>query len=192
MEDQATATDQTMPPGFRDIVDQLPHAHPENVTHKQVSGTKLLAMHYTDEFAPVGYDPIAYMIREALFHIHKNWGRAGQRPVYGFGIMYHYMIDRLGQGYRTQPENLLTWNATYANAIDIACCFHLGEGQSPSDAQLHTMQVYLDFMCHHRPDFPAGQHDVWGHGELTQYGNATSCPGLMLPHVRSYRATGRV
>lgn len=179
-----------MPPALVDIVDKLPHANLGNEQWKSVAGTRILAIHYTDETVHPGYNELAYMIGEARYHIQKDWNPP--HHVYGFGIMYHYMISYTGVLYRTQPENLLTWNATNANGIDIACCLHLGQGQQPSQAQLNTLQAYLDWMCFHRPDFPAGQKDVWGHGELVQYGNSTDCPGLVLPHVQNYRKTGHV
>lgn len=50
-------------------------------------------------------------------------------------------------------------------------------GQVPTAAQLASLHALLTWLCYHRPEMPAGRADVFGHGELVQYGNETHCPG---------------
>jgi hypothetical protein len=176
------------------IVDKLPRRpdHPYWRT-RRLKDIKRIVVHYDAVKVPpqagciAGYDPLARYIDQARYHINRNWNDSGGPPISGFGLMYHYRISSDGRIWRTQPEELVTWHARNANFSGLAVCCDLGEGQTPTTAQLKSLRDLLDWLCYHRPDIPAGRGDVWGHGELTSEGNRTACPGALLAWVQAYR-----
>jgi N-acetyl-anhydromuramyl-L-alanine amidase AmpD len=101
--------------------------------------------------------------------------------------MYHYRISADGHIWQTQPEDVMLWHARHANYAGLSICCDLGPDQSPPPAQLDGLRTLLDYLCFHRPDFPASRQDVYGHGELTSAGNHTPCPGALLGWVKEYR-----
>jgi hypothetical protein len=181
---------------FTDITEQLPRdpEHPsyELRTPEEMRRANILAVHYDAERADWPYDPVERYKRQARYHMSKDWN-PGPGVARGFGLMYHYRISPDGRLWRTQPEALVTWNANNANDLVIAVCADLGQGQKPTYEQVQTLQKFLDAMCYERPDLPGiRQGSIWGHGELRQFRNDTSCPGLLGPYVQRYRATGKL
>ncbi len=176
-------------PDIRNISTNLPTANLGNMSTRRLQQIALIVVHYDAQWRPDKYDPIARYKAQALYHIQKNWGRNPLKPIRGFGLMYHYRISGDGQIWQTQPEDLITWQANNANPYALGICCDCGENQEPTEAQLVSLYNLLEYMCFERPDFPAGRRDVWGHGELTKYGNATKCPGRFLPYVQRYRTT---
>jgi len=177
-----------------DIIDKLPSKpHDPNRRTRPLGAITKIVVHYDAVHVPpaedcaIAYDPVARYIAQANYHIGKNWNEGPGPAVHGFGLMYHYRISSDGRIWRTQPEELVTWHAHAANYHGLAICCDLGPGQSPTDAQLGGLSSLLDHSCFHRPEIPAGRHDVWGHGELTAAGNHTPCPGDLLPWVQAYR-----
>lgn len=183
-----------MPLEFTDITDRLPRntAHPSYSMRPSLGGLDILSEHYDAERVEWPYDPVARYIRQARFHMSKDWD-PGPGITRGFGLMYHYRISPDGRIWRTQPELLNLWNSSNANSRVIAVCLDLGPGQQPTYEQLASLQRFNDWMCHERPDLPGiVQARVWGHGELRQFGNDTSCPGALGPFVKRYRETGQL
>src|SRR5438270_11270528 len=160
-----------------DIIDKLPRKPDDpNWTTRPLSAVTRIVVHYDAVRVPpskngkLGYDPMQRYIEQARYHIQKNWNEGSGPAVHGFGLMYHYRVSADGKLWRTQPEELMTWHARAANYSGLAVCCDLGPGQQPLDAQLEGLRSILDWLCHHRPDIPAGQADVWGHGELKKAG----------------------
>jgi hypothetical protein len=177
-----------------DVIDKLPSKpHDPNRHTRPVGVINKIVVHYDAVRVPpprgssIGYDPVERYIAQAKYHISKNWNEGSGPPVYGFGLMYHYRVSADGRVWRTQPDELVTWHARAANYRGLAVCCDLGAGQVPTKAQLGGLSDLLDLLCYHRPDFPAGRRDVWGHGELTAEGNRTPCPGKLLEWVQAFR-----
>ena len=176
-----------MPPTIIDIASQLPSANEGSKRARNLYDIRLIAVHYDAVYRPdTPYDALARYASQARYHISKNWGTP-TRPVRGFGLMYHYRIAGDGTIYRTQPEALITWHAREANNIALGVCLDCGERQKPTPAQLEALRNLLDWLCHDRPDIRATYNNVYGHKELTEYGNKTLCPGEVLPYAVAYR-----
>ncbi|MEO5953479.1 MAG: peptidoglycan recognition family protein [Chloroflexia bacterium] len=185
------------PPTITNIIADLPRK-PDSPTYKTrpISAITRIVVHYdavpipppTKQDPTSTYNPIHRYIDQAKYHIARNWNDGPAGPIVkGFGLMYHYRVSADGQIYQTQPENAILWHARAANPISLAICCDLGPNQTPSDAQLVALFTLLNYLCYHRPDFPASRKDVYGHGELKQQGNRTNCPGDILSFVQSYR-----
>lgn len=176
-------------PNMTDIIEQLPRSPESRYWRtRPLRAITRIVVHYDAVRVPAGeYDPIARYKAQARYHMKRNWNEGGGPPVYGFGLMYHYRVSADGRIWCTQPETLLTWHAHSANYAGLAICCDLGPGQEPTHAQLCALRELLDWLCHHRPDIPAGRPDVWGHGELAREGNKTACPGLLRKWVQEYR-----
>ena len=117
--------------------------------------------------------------------------------IYKYGcqrIPYHFWRQETAAGGMLAWCNHLseiTWHARNANPVAIGCAF-VGnyDTQEPDAQMLQDLQELLDYLCG-MLNLP--HSCVYGHGELTEYGNSTSCPGSkLLVHVRNYRQTGRV
>lgn len=175
-------------PDIRDIKSRLPHANTGSMQFRELGTIKRIAVHYDDEPRGAVYDPFERYVSQANFHINKVWGRDERgRPIYGFGLMYHYKISGDGRIWATQPEELITWHVTEANPDTLGICLDCGEYQQPTKAQLDSLVALLDWLCYERPDMPVGYENVWGHGELREFGNSTACPGPFLPWAIAYR-----
>jgi hypothetical protein len=175
-------------PTIRDIRQLMPSANGGWKEYRELRHIRLIVVHYDAQWRPGKYDAVERLKAQARYHIGKVWGYdRKRRPIYGFGLMYHYSITGDGQVLWTQPEELVTWQARNANPYALGIKCDLGDGQEPTLAQLASLKEVLDWLCYHRPDIPAGRKDVWGHSELTQYGNSTKCPGALLPYVQRYR-----
>jgi N-acetyl-anhydromuramyl-L-alanine amidase AmpD len=107
--------------------------------------------------------------------------------------MYHYKIDRQGGIYQTRELTDSVWAVSNANDIAINICVD-GDltKQDPTVAQLKSLKELLHSLCNEHPEFPAGQKNVFGHGELTAYQNSTACPGRLLKYVIEFRDTGDI
>lgn len=173
---------------------------PRNTTYPLVkewatrppAAVSLVAVHYdASPLRPaLPYDAPARYAAEARAHIAAQWpaGSGYHAPT----IAYHAKIDGEGVYYQLNDVEEITWNANDANGQDYAVCLDLGQGQDVLPAQAVTLQRTLDALCLDCAALPVQQSEVYGHGELTWLGNATSCPGAALPYVQRYRATGSV
>ena len=149
---------------------------------RPISAIDMLAVHWDGgPIIPEGYDPVEYYRTEARFHIRKDWGGGS----FGYGLMYHGKIDRRGRAYLTRPFTHVAWHASLANERSVAVCVDATDGQEANDAQLAALDRVVEEW---RGMFGLRRGMVWGHGELTQYDNATTCPGPRLTaYVRAYR-----
>ncbi|MEO8288606.1 MAG: peptidoglycan recognition family protein [Chloroflexota bacterium] len=171
-----------------DVIDKLPRKPGDrNWRTRPLDAITKIVVHYDAVRAPAAYDPVKRYIEQARYHIGKNWNEGSGPAVRGFGLMYHYRVSSDGRIWRTQPDELITWHARAANYHGLAVCCDLGPGQITTKPQTRALAALLDHLCYHRPDFPAGRRDVWGHGELTAAGNHTPCPGGLLDFVQAYR-----
>src|SRR4051812_24896410 len=95
---------------INDIRQQLPHANPRNAERRLLSEVRTGIWHYDAVHAPDSYDPLSRYRDEAHYHIGKVWGYdSAGRPLYGFGIMYHYKVDRWGGIWLLNDPDLVTW-----------------------------------------------------------------------------------
>lgn len=170
-----------------DIRGVLPQAHPELREYRPLRAITQIVVHYDEVWAPEKYDPIERYKGQARYHIGKNWGSNGEY-IPGFGLMYHYRVNRRGEVFWTQPLEVITWHARAANYSGLAVACDLGGNQEPSEEQLQGLHNLLEWLCYHRPDFPATRKDVWGHCEVKT--NATACPGRLLSWVQRFRKGG--
>ncbi len=175
-------------PNIISLLGRLPTARPELQKFREVGQITRLAVHWDDQYRPVKYNALTRYIDQARYHIDKVWGvDPANQPIKGFGLMYAYKIAGDGQIYQVQDEGLITWSVRNANPITLSVCCDCGTGQVPTQAQLAALHSLLMWLCYHRPEIPACRKDVYGHGELVQYGNDTTCPGSFLPHIVAFR-----
>jgi N-acetyl-anhydromuramyl-L-alanine amidase AmpD len=120
------------------------------------------------------------------FHQQKNWCSAAS-PCYAPHITYHYYIESNGLLYLCNYHWESSWHASRANDTSLGICLQgdLDKTQ-PTPQQIASLRWLLDEL---RTDYRIERGRIFGHGELTAYGNDTSCPGrYLLPFVRAYRA----
>ena len=171
---------------FIDVRTQLPRAPWNDAPPRRLLDIEFLVIHWdgTGTIAD-GYDPIARYRWEAQYHIDKDWGSGS----HGGGLMYAIKIDRNGQAYTCRNATDVLWHATAANIPGYAICLDATVDSPPTSAQLAGLKRVIEAK---RREFGLDYGAVYGHGELTQYGNSTACPGPdALQWVRDYRA-GRV
>ncbi len=162
--------------------------NPQYRRMRGASTVRLRAVHYDDQPRPEGaYDPVARYTDQANYHIAKDWDVPN--GVRGFGLMYQFRVSGDGRIWQTQPIELITWSVTNANPFTVSTCLDCGQNQQPTQEQLTSLlwllDVYLPTVCPNAP-----KRATYGHGELTQYGNSTSCPGAVLSWVKDYRKGG--
>jgi hypothetical protein len=179
-----------VPEWVRDISGELPREHAENAEYRTLEEISTGIWHYDAVHAPDEYDPVERYRKQAEYHIGKVWGYDKKgRPLYGFGLMYHVRVSRKGEVFLANDFTLVTWQARGANHRGLGVCADLGPGQEPTKEQVEGMRRVSDWLSYERPDIPHLTRPNWfGHGELRNDGNATDCPGRLLPHVQSYRA----
>lgn len=171
-----------------DICDQLAVAtwnpHPTR-KWKQI---QLIVVHWDGGPAPIPerYDPVEYYQWEARLHIARNWANPGEKPIYGYGLMYHLKISRDGRRWIVRPDTDEVWAAMGANPIGYMICVDANPQSPPTADQKASLREALD-EARRASGLPRSA--VWGHGELVQYGNAgNECPGDELRElVREYR-----
>jgi hypothetical protein len=180
-----------------DLRRRLPH----NTTYprarawdrRPLEAISIVAVHYDAiPLRPIGrYDAVARYVAEARDHIAKDWGNGWHAPTIAYLLKIDGQPDDdLATVYVLNDVEEATWNANDANGIDVAVCVDLGQGQEPFRSQLATLQRVLDVFDQDTPELPCSHSETYGHGELTDFGNATSCPGALLPYVQRYRETG--
>lgn len=117
------------------------------------------------------------------FHTTGNYFDGENAP----HIAYHYYIENSGLIVLCNHTWEQSWHATRANRIALGVCVNGDlDKRAPTTAQRLALTWLLDALC---VAFGLAQSKVFGHGELTQYGNSTACPGsFLLPLVKQYRA----
>lgn len=139
-----------------------------------MSAIRLIVVHWDGVgYIRDGYDPLARYRWLAEYHISVNWGTA-DKPAYGSTLMYHEKIDRAGTLYLCRDPQYILWHARRANDVAYAINLDATIESAPTPAQHKTLLWRLDQLCQ---QFGLGRGDVFGHGELREYGNSTVCPG---------------
>lgn len=167
---------------IRDIVPLLPVA-PWNLCPKRAtSRIEMIVVHWDGPKGPVqGYDPLSWYQWEARYHIAKDWGDGA----HGYGLMYHECMSRDARVWLTRPATHEVWAATGANPIAYNLKADSGANYQATGEQLATLPRRLDAL---REQYGVRRDQVFGHGELTDYGNQTECPGpALLDAIRQYR-----
>jgi hypothetical protein len=174
-------------PQVLDISKSLPTAPSHQLDIRTASNIGMLVVHWDgDAPIPDDYDPYTRCVWEARYHIAKNWASTGEPPAYGYGLMYSEVIARDGRVFITRPVEHVVWAQCLANRIGYAIKVDASKVSPPTDAQKRSLRCRLDACC---VEFSLGNGDVFGHGELTAYGNSTECCGPdLLALVRDYRA----
>lgn len=161
---------------------------PENyLTYRQTWQIEMIALHWMGG-APVaeGYDVLERLASIAQYHIDKDWEPIAPGITAGHGIMYHWYIARDGGVWKTRDYEEICWHASGANDISVAICVECTEGQDPTEAQKAALLRLLE---RERLALKITRSAVRGHGELTEYGNSTACPGGPLTaFLGCYRA----
>lgn len=173
---------------FTDLRYALPRRPENHLSYRSLDAIEFLVIHWDGGARiPETYDPVAYYVNEADYHIRKTWGWANDgQPYYGHGLMYHIKIDRAGRAYLTRNADEVLWHASGANEEGYAICVDCTDGQPPTAAQMATLRKVIE---RKRLEFKLTHERVRGHGELVEYGNSTACPGeVLLDWLRRYRA----
>lgn len=169
-------------PTVTDIISLLPVAPWNPRPRRSVRGITKIVGHWDGGVPiPTGYNPISYYKIEAFGHIALDWGGGS----HGYGLMYHEVISRDGRVWITREPEDEVWAQTRANPFSYAIKLDATVGQDPTTVQLESFRQRIDF---NRGRFQVSQDEVHGHGELTQYGNQTQCPGkVAMTVIRDYR-----
>jgi hypothetical protein len=156
---------------------------------RRSQGISRVAHHYpAGPPRPEGpHDEVARLRGWAQYHVNTVWGYTNGQPIHAPTLAYHLFNAGSGTIYVCNDLEDVTYHANNANGIAVGVLHDVGEGQEPNAAQLAAAQDVSDAL-----NWLLGLSHAnhWGHGELTQYGNSTACPGLMQRHVRRYRETG--
>jgi hypothetical protein len=176
-------------PAVHDIAGALPVAPWNSHPTREASAITTVVVHWDGGpvTLPPAYDPVAYYKSEAFGHIAKNWAKPPE-IARGYGLMYHEKISRDGHAWLTRPDTDVVWAASGANPFSYNICVDACEFSPPTVEQRSVLRMRLDAL---RVKHSLTRHRVFGHGELTSYGNATACPGPdLLELVRDYRSGG--
>ncbi len=167
------------------IQNRLPRKGVQDTPHSIGSITHLI-VHHDAQFRPDAYDDLTRYTQQANFHI-----RRGED-----GLQYHYKISNLGEIYQCRDLKDTLWHCgNYGvNRSSIAICLDGNfEVQTPTEAQLKSLQELLTKLCTKHPEFPADQDDVFYHNEVAKPGHKTACCGTNLkPYVVKFRKTGKL
>jgi hypothetical protein len=180
------------PHGYRDWRNdpQLPRrtdipGYPNGFYTRRKQPVSILTIHHTAGASDDIFFDNTYHTQQ------RNWNDPGEPMLHAPHIAYHFYIDRDGllTGCNFLWER--SWHATNANdkAIGIVCQGDFQSGDNrPTDAQRETLQWVISRLLGY---FKLDRQAIWGHGELRQYGNSTTCPGRnFLPDVQGFR-TGK-
>jgi hypothetical protein len=143
---------------------------------------------------------ITTLLNAAAHHLRKNWGKAGQPPVYGDGMMYDVAVLSDGTRVRLRDEARQLWHAgnALANATSYAIHVPLGPSQDLTPAQRDSLIQLFD---EKRASRGIPRHAVYGHHEwprgdgparpsaiYRRLVGQSECPGSVLHrHLVAYR-----
>jgi N-acetyl-anhydromuramyl-L-alanine amidase AmpD len=156
---------------------------------RKLSDISIIAVHHSAREYHIGEDYKHVIIQAATYHKNKIWGYLNSKPIYGNGLMYHYVITPDGQIYKTRNMEEVTWHANNANNKSVAIMLQGNfEIQNPTIEQLKSLEELLQKLL---IDLSLDKSSVFAHGELINYGNQTACCGRMLKDdVVRFRNTG--
>lgn len=168
----------------RDVSALLPTA-PKNKATRYIEDMDMICVHWDGVGNLAGYDPLDWYTWEARYHIAKNWAGPGEKPAYGYGLMYHECLSQDGRLWITRPAYHQVWACMSANYRTYNLKVDGSPTSPPTAVQLAALPRRLDAL---REQYGIKRAMVYGHGELTLYGNSTSCPGEdVLRVVQAYR-----
>lgn len=177
-------------PGLVDIRHKLATAAPgeggiERGPYETIplSEKRGIVVHYRGVVTPEKPGYASYQA-DAVYHVGKNWVKAGETPVLGSGIMYHVGVGFDGTRYLLRDLDRVLWHCGSwpQNANTLAIQLPLGGQQQATAAQLDSLRDIADAWFAYTD---APKRELWGHQELSP----TPCPGtLMDSFIRPYRA----
>ncbi len=165
-----------------DVAATLPHDYSRpGVAWRTLGQIRNIVIHWPADTGCAG-DELARLTMLANYHLGKDWGGG----YYGFGIMYHRVVEPSGVIYETAPLELMTWHAHEpANSNALAIMVDVPLGGQPTLHQRAALFAYLEQLTQHTPAIPAGVGNVYGHREMPN--NQTTCPGSVMALVEEWR-----
>lgn len=153
-----------------DLREQLPQHQSKSYLKRSISDIKKIAVHHslTDNIPGDG-DVFAF----ARYHVnHHNWP----------GIGYHYIVDRDGTVYKTNPAATISYHVGNHNSYCLGICL-VGDFRDyqPSEEQiksLHDLLGDLLIAYNMKPE------DILGHSEFEGY-HWKKCPNIDMDQIRS-------
>jgi hypothetical protein len=176
--------------GLADLRDRLDRRDPGDGVNagpyerRGMSEKRGAVIHYSGPPVSSRADTPAVLRAEARYHVGKHWGRSGEPPLYGDGLMYHVAIGDDGTKYLCRDLESVLWHcgAWPQNATALSLHVPIGGDQRATTEQLRALREVVDDW---RAATGTPPEAVWGHRELS----ATSCPGtLMADFVYPYRS----
>ena len=110
------------------------------------------------------------------------------------GIAYCLGVSLSGRAFLLHEVEEMGYHAYNANSQSFPISVDMGM-QEPTEAALRALATVVDVLHEETPELPSLDFaDTYGHTELTflDKRNITACPGLLLPYVQRYRASGGV
>lgn len=141
----------------------------DNGEHPRPIGSiKSISVHHDAEFRSHDYNSYDRIHAETASHYQRL----------GPGLMYHAVIDNVGQIFYTRP--LTTWLYCVGSAKNVSTLAIKLDGnfetQQPTREQFEALYQLLESLCEQRPEFPATWPDVRPHADYS----ATACCGTNL------------
>ena len=142
----------------------------------------------------------ARVLDEARYHLQKNWGKAGQPPIYGDRFMYDLVVLSDGTVVRTGDPRQL-WHCGNAIGNETSWSVHVMLGGQQDLTQPQRLALYQVFDAL-RADHSIAREHVVAHCEwpkarrpavpfptYRQQIGQSACPGpVLFRHVAAYRA----
>lgn len=136
--------------------------------NRAVNSITSISIHHSAVVRSHEYDTVASIKRETAEHYNRL----------GPGLAYNYVIDNIGEIFKTRPHNLWTFVVgSNENPNTLSICldgyFHPPHNQKPTREQYEALAQLLTKLCDASPEFPATWPNVRPHRDYS----ATACPG---------------
>lgn len=171
---------------IEDVRHALPHADVQVCNLRSVQSIHMAVVHCSGVTVPdAPGTTYAQLVEYAKYHMAKNWATAEDhggrvQPEYGDGIMYTLALGRDGTAYCCRDIDRAVWAQRMANRTALSILLPGNFDQEPTAVQKVRLLDLLDLLFGGQTPLKLDYHAVYGHGELTSYGNDTRCPGPEL------------